>query len=93
MDTQIMEKLSQKIEQMLQKISSQKLEIDSLRTKVRELEADKEAKEAQISNLYEMLGSQKKGIEDLFSKIDESLRYEWAAKNQHRWQAFFILCG
>ncbi len=76
MDTQIMEKLSQKIEQMLQKISSQKLEIDSLRTKVRELEADKEAKEAQISNLYEMLGSQKKGIEDLFSKIDESLRYE-----------------
>ncbi|WP_394995462.1 hypothetical protein [uncultured Helicobacter sp.] len=76
MDTQIMEKLSQKIEQMLQKISSQKLEIDSLRTKVRELEADKEAKESQISNLYEMLGSQKKGIEDLFSKIDESLRYE-----------------
>lgn len=76
MDTQIMEKLSQKIEQMLQKISSQRLEIDSLRTKVRELEADKEAKESQISNLYEMLGSQKKGIEDLFSKIDESLRYE-----------------
>ena len=76
MDTQIMEKLSHKIEQMLQKISSQKLEIDSLRTKVRELEADKEAKESQISNLYEMLGSQKKGIEDLFSKIDESLRYE-----------------
>lgn len=76
MDTQIMEKLSQKIEQMLQKISSQRLEIDSLRNKVRELEADKEAKESQISNLYEMLGSQKKGIEDLFSKIDESLRYE-----------------
>ena len=76
MDTQIMEKLSQKIEQMLQKISSQTLEIDTLRTKVRELEADKEAKESQISNLYEMLGSQKKGIEDLFSKIDESLRYE-----------------
>ena len=35
MDTQIMEKFSQKIEEMLQKMNAQKLEIDSLRTKVR----------------------------------------------------------
>ncbi|HIV49221.1 hypothetical protein [uncultured Helicobacter sp.] len=76
MDTQIMEKLSHKIEQMLQKISDQKLEIDSLRNKIRELEADNQAKETQISDLYALLGSQKKGIEDLFSKIEEGLRYE-----------------
>ncbi|MBR2111905.1 MULTISPECIES: hypothetical protein [Helicobacter] len=76
MDTQIMEKFSQKIEEMLQKMNAQKLEIDSLRTKVRELEADNQAKDTQISNLYDLLGSQKKGIEDLFSKIEEGLRYE-----------------
>ncbi len=76
MDTQIMEKLSHKIEEMLAKISAQKLEVDSLRNKVRELEADNQAKETQISNLYDLLGSQKKGIEDLFSKIEEGLRYE-----------------
>ena len=57
MDTQIMEKLSHKIEQMLQKISDQKLEIDSLRNKIRELEADNQAKETQISDLYALLGS------------------------------------
>lgn len=74
MDTQIMEKLSHKIEEMLQKISSQKLEIDSLRDKIRALEEDNQAKETQISNLYELLGSQKKGIEDLFNKIDAGLR-------------------
>ena len=61
---------------MLQKMNAQKLEIDSLRTKVRELEADNQAKDTQISNLYDLLGSQKKGIEDLFSKIEEGLRYE-----------------
>ena len=71
-----MEKFSQKIEEMLQKMNAQKLEIDSLRTKVRELEADNQAKDTQISNLYDLLGSQKKGIEDLFSKIEEGLRYE-----------------
>ena len=76
MDTKIMEKFSQKIEEMLQKMNAQKLEIDSLRTKVRELEADNQAKDTQISNLYDLLGSQKKGIEDLFSKIEEGLRYE-----------------
>lgn len=76
MDTQIMEKFSQKIEEMLKKMNAQKLEIDSLRTKVRELEADNQAKDTQISNLYDLLGSQKKGIEDLFSKIEEGLRYE-----------------
>lgn len=76
MDTQIMEKFSQKIEEMLQKMNAQKLEIDSLRTKIRELEADNQAKDTQISNLYDLLGSQKKGIEDLFSKIEEGLRYE-----------------
>lgn len=76
MDTQIMEKFSQKIEEMLQKMNAQKLEIDSLRTKVRELEADNQAKDTQISNLYDLLGSQKKSIEDLFSKIEEGLRYE-----------------
>ncbi|WP_258864207.1 MULTISPECIES: hypothetical protein [unclassified Helicobacter] len=74
MDSQIMEKLTQKIEEMLTKIASQKEEIESLRHEIVKLKSENEAKDLQISNLYENIGSQKKGIEELFSKIDESLK-------------------
>ena len=74
MDSQIMEKLTYKIEEMLVKIASQKDEIESLQHEIVRLKSENEAKEVQISNLYENIGSQKKGIEELVHKIDESLK-------------------
>ena len=74
MDSQIMDRLSQKIEQMLRKIASQKDEIEPLRLEVSKLRAENESKQQQISNLYESIGLQKTNIEELFSRIEEGLR-------------------
>ena len=83
MDSQIMEKLTHKIEEMLVKIASQKDEIESLQHEIVRLKSENEAKEVQISNLYENIGSQKKGIEELFHKIDESLKV-WKYERYYR---------
>lgn len=72
----VMEKLSQKIEEMLAKITSQRQEIESLQLEISSLKAQNEAKSAQISNLYEEIASKDRGFEDLFAKIDEGLHGE-----------------
>lgn len=69
----VMEKLSQKIEEMLSKITSQRQEIESLQLEISSLKAQNEAKDTQISNLYEEIASKDRGFEDLFAKIDEGL--------------------
>nr|WP_317404525.1 hypothetical protein [uncultured Helicobacter sp.] len=69
----VMEKLSQKIEEMLAKIASQRQEIESLQLEVSSLKAQNEAKDTQISSLYEEIASKDRGFEDLFAKIDKGL--------------------
>ena len=72
----VMEKLSQKIEEMLSKITSQRQEIESLQLEIASLKAQNEAKDTQISNLYEEIANKDRGFEDLFAKIDEGLHGE-----------------
>ncbi len=70
----VMERLSQKIEEMLTKIASQKDEIGSLQLEIASLKAQNEAKDSQISNHSEEIASKDRGFEDLFAKIDEGLK-------------------
>lgn len=69
----LIEKLSEKIDLLLERTSAQELEIQQLRTKISTLMAQNEEKDRQISTLYEELANKDKNVQGLFDKIQEVL--------------------
>lgn len=69
----LIEKLSEKIDLLLERTNNQELEIQQLRTKLSTLMAQNEEKDRQISTLYEELANKDKSVQGLYDKIQEVL--------------------
>ncbi|MGX2983673.1 hypothetical protein [Helicobacter sp. 23-1045] len=68
----ILERLSQRIDELLQRLSEQGKEIESLRLENSALNSEKAEKDKQINALYEELASRDRSYENLIDKIDEA---------------------
>lgn len=69
----LIEKLSEKIDLLLERANTQEAEIQQLRTKLSALMAQNEEKDRQISTLYEELANKDKNVQGLYDKIQEVL--------------------
>ncbi|MDO7253722.1 DUF904 domain-containing protein [Helicobacter cappadocius] len=69
----LIEKLSEKIDLLLDKTNNQELEIQDLRLKISTLIAQSEEKDRQISTLYEEIANKDKSVQSLYDKIQEVL--------------------
>ncbi|WP_104696887.1 MULTISPECIES: DUF904 domain-containing protein [unclassified Helicobacter] len=70
----LLEKLNQKIDELLQIIQEQKNELQSLRLKVTTLTTQNEEKDRQISQLYEQIAQKDSEIQKIYEKIQENLQ-------------------
>ncbi|MGX3011748.1 hypothetical protein ACWIUD_09375 [Helicobacter sp. 23-1044] len=68
----ILERLSQRIDELLQRLNEQGKEIESLRLENSALNSEKAEKDKQINALYEELASRDRSYENLIDKIDEA---------------------
>lgn len=69
----LIEKLSEKIDLLLERTNMQELEIQQLRTKLSTSLAQNEEKDRQISTLYEELANKDKSVQELYNKVQEVL--------------------
>lgn len=69
----LIEKLSEKIDDLLQKLKTQDCELEELRLKNTTLIAQNDEKSRQISSLYEEIALKDKDLQNLYDKIQEVL--------------------
>ncbi|PAF53135.1 DUF904 domain-containing protein [Helicobacter sp. 13S00482-2] len=69
----LIEKLSEKIDLLLEKTNTQEIENQELRLKIATLVAQNEEKDKQISMLYEEIANKDKDVGNLYEKIQEVL--------------------
>lgn len=68
----ILERLTQRVDELLQRLSEQGKEIENLRLENSTLSTEKAEKDRQINALYEELASRDRSYENLIDKIDEA---------------------
>lgn len=68
----ILERLTQRVDELLQRLSEQGKEIENLRLENSTLNTEKAEKDRQINALYEELASRDRSYENLIDKIDEA---------------------
>lgn len=70
----VLERLSQKIDDLLSKMEKLEKEIEGLQLENSALINQSSEKDRQINTLYEELASRDRGYEDLINKIDEAAK-------------------
>lgn len=68
----ILERLTQRVDELLQRLSEQGKEIENLRLENSTLNTEKAEKDRQINALYEELAARDRSYENLIDKIDEA---------------------
>lgn len=68
----ILERLTQRIDELLAKLNSLNGEIEKLRVENSTLASESQEKDYQINALYEELASRDRAYEELINKIDEA---------------------
>lgn len=68
----ILERLTQRVDELLQRLGEQSKEIENLRLENSALNTEKAEKDRQINALYEELASRDRSYENLIDKIDEA---------------------
>ncbi|MDE6885534.1 MAG: hypothetical protein K2P17_00610 [Helicobacteraceae bacterium] len=68
----ILERLTQKVDELLNKLDEQHNEIERLRLENSALISETKEKDIQINNLYEELASRDRSYENIINKIDEA---------------------
>lgn len=68
----ILERLSQRVDELLQRLNELHKEIESLRLENSALNSEKTEKDRQINALYEELAARDRSYESLINKIDEA---------------------
>lgn len=68
----ILERLTQRVDELLQRLGEQGKEIENLRLENSALNTEKAEKDRQINALYEELAARDRSYENLIDKIDEA---------------------
>ena len=68
----ILERLTQRVDELLQRLGEQSKEIENLRLENSALNTEKAEKDRQINALYEELAARDRSYENLIDKIDEA---------------------
>lgn len=68
----ILERLTQRVDELLQRLGEQSKEIENLRLENSTLHTEKTEKDRQINALYEELAARDRSYENLIDKIDEA---------------------
>lgn len=70
----ILERLTQRVNELLSRIDELRNEVERLRLENSALVSESSEKDRQINSLYEELASRDRSYEDLINKIDEAKR-------------------